>query len=197
MKKSLKLICHEPQEIVSSFRLSSPSPPPPSVLNEPISSEFNERASFSFSQSTQSALNSRKDTTSNTAYNPNAVANTASNVKKMPKSSMTRSTTEGFISSLTHSNNNRSSLIASTLKEEFTPSGNSRMMSITQRPLLNMEKKFEKLKLDNSTKYKLKNRYTVDFLLQRADTINSKKQPANWKELSEKYPNVCFSGKVY
>ncbi len=185
--------------MVSSFRLSSPSPPPPSVLNEPMPTESNEKTAFLPSHSNQSALNFRKDITSSSAFSTNSIANnnnTANSIKKMPKSSMTRSTTEGFISSLSHSNSNRSSLYASTLKEEFIPS-NSRMMGMTQRPQLNMDKKFEKLKLDNSNKYKLKNRYTVDFLLQRADTINSKKQPANWKELSEKYPSVCFSGKVF
>ena len=40
-------------------------------------------------------------------------------------------------------------------------------------------------------------RYTVDFLLSRANVNDSKKMPENWRELNEKYPNVCFYGKVF
>jgi hypothetical protein len=38
--------------------------------------------------------------------------------------------------------------------------------------------------------------YNVEFLLARADVESSKKLPANWKELSALYPNICFCGKV-
>lgn len=47
---------------------------------------------------------------------------------------------------------------------------------------------------NNSTT--LKKRYSIDFLLARADTPSSKTMPKNWKELNEKYPNICFCGKV-
>jgi hypothetical protein len=38
--------------------------------------------------------------------------------------------------------------------------------------------------------------YSVDFLLQRANSVHSKKMPTHWKDLNEKYPNFCFYGKV-
>ena len=47
---------------------------------------------------------------------------------------------------------------------------------------------------NNSTT--LKKRSSIDFLLARADTPSSKTMPKNWKELNEKYPNICFCGKV-
>jgi hypothetical protein len=38
--------------------------------------------------------------------------------------------------------------------------------------------------------------YTMDFLLKRADAPASKRLPSNWKELNQKYPFICFCGKV-
>ena len=47
-----------------------------------------------------------------------------------------------------------------------------------------------------SKKKEATNRYTVEFLLSRAESTHSKKMPVNWKELNDKYPNFCFYGKV-
>ena len=49
---------------------------------------------------------------------------------------------------------------------------------------------------DESGKPKRKHQYSIDFLLLRADVPSSKQLPSNWKELNEKYPLVCFCGKV-
>jgi hypothetical protein len=38
--------------------------------------------------------------------------------------------------------------------------------------------------------------YSVDFMLSRAEAVHSKKMPDSWKELNEKYPHICFYGKV-
>lgn len=159
--------------------MSSLSPPLPSVLSEPLSDDSKPTQKPTSLQFNQPFVNGKKE---NSNYN---------NIKKMPKSSMTRSTTEGFISSLSQ---NRPISFCSNFNNEFNNNNNNKLLN--QKPV-SFEKKNEKLKTENNpNKYKLKNRYTVDFLLQRADTAISKKQPANWKELSEIYPMVCFSGKV-
>lgn len=41
-----------------------------------------------------------------------------------------------------------------------------------------------------------KKRYTFEFLLQRADDVQSKQLPKDWPELNLKYPNICFCGRV-
>lgn len=197
-----KLIMEEPKEDTKSFRLSTPSPPLPSILNQPatqtttssFSNTTNDSSKISKTNLTSVQIaatnySSRKDA-SNTAATNQTVK------KSAVKSSMTRSSTESFITSLTYS---KSSFGASNnLRDEFTNRLNQQQQHQQNQKQANLDKKLDKLKIDNHNhnKYKLKNRYTVDFLLQRADTINSKKPPHNWKELSEKYPTVCFSGKV-
>jgi len=39
-------------------------------------------------------------------------------------------------------------------------------------------------------------RYTFKFLLERANSDESKQIPENWPELNAKYPNICFCGRV-
>jgi hypothetical protein len=41
-----------------------------------------------------------------------------------------------------------------------------------------------------------KKRYSVDFLLERADAFQSKQIPKDWPDLNMKYPNICFCGRV-
>ena len=36
----------------------------------------------------------------------------------------------------------------------------------------------------------------MDFLLARADVAQSKQLPKDWPELNNKYPNICFCGRV-
>jgi len=48
----------------------------------------------------------------------------------------------------------------------------------------------------NVNKQKKKQRYDLHFLLARSSVQSSKLMPNNWKQLNEKYPEVCFCGKV-
>ena len=41
-----------------------------------------------------------------------------------------------------------------------------------------------------------KKRYSLDFLLERADAFQSKQIPKDWPDLNIKYPNICFCGRV-
>ncbi len=39
-------------------------------------------------------------------------------------------------------------------------------------------------------------RYSLEFLLSRSDTPLAQKMPPDWHQLNEKYPTICFSGKI-
>ena len=105
------------------------------------------------------------------------------------KSGLTRSSTETQISSLQKSKNVSSSPFSVLLPLTSN-------QQITKNNTILEHDDYEVEKSNDLNMNQKRHRYSVDFLLQRSDVPNSKKFPPNWKNLNEKFPAICFCGKV-
>lgn len=155
-------------EIICDERLSSPSPPP----------------------TEETSLKSTKSTAQ-------ISAGLAFQTSPKRKSGLTRSNTETQISSLQKSKSVSTSpfsvLLPSIPKTQIIPKTKTNAI---KEELDSDLSKDDLSKNENEQKKEEKKRYSVDFLLLRSDVPSSKKFPPNWKDLNEKFPSICFCGKV-
>lgn len=173
------------EEKIEPTRLSSPSPPQ-SPRTKSATGESNAKQKSSSTATNQSSSNSLTKDLSNKR-----------------KSTMTRSSTENVISSLQSKNSFTSPF--SVLLPQTLPLKEELISNKTMHPILESDKDDEtdenlsqSVSIVNEANKKptKKYRYSLDFLLLRADMPDSKRLPNNWKELNEKYPLICFCGKV-
>lgn len=139
-----------------------------------------------------------------------------------PTSKLVRSTTENFISFLAndlHSNQDQSyssevwsAAVSSPFGSILSPYNPSLLSSRLKFAIQHDEEKYDESRRRNpdslsegdqsssgdseSSKVISTKRYPVDVLLMRSDVPASKKMPDEWFELNQKYPEVCFCGKV-
>lgn len=158
-------------------RLSSPSPTPSVLLDD-----------------TQSTKKSTAQIITTPTTNPKS--------PRRLKSSLTRSITENQISSLQESETTSSSPFTSILNP-FTPKFNcTKSKSNNQIPEEEVVNDLYPQVVSGAdlnkcdTEAETKKRYSIDFLLLRSDIPSSKNLPGNWKNLNEKFPSICFCGKV-
>jgi hypothetical protein len=133
-------------------------------------------------------------------------------IKKYEKKTLTRSQTENLIksppsfeikkTSIEYSSNSSPfSSILSPFNKKINPisendESNPIFDNTTSKNEADQEENIKINSVSSKLSNGLKKRYTIDFLLIRSDTANSKKMPCNWKILNEKFPEVCFCGKV-
>lgn len=156
-------------------RLSSPSPPP--SQNIPPTKSTKSTAQNDNSQAKPKRAN---PTLSNTPNYNQDVPN-----RKM---GMVRSSTEATLSSL------QSKMTADSPFSILLPSAAKNLKNTNI--LEEANETAHGVSTDLSNNVENKKRYSVDFLLLRSDVSTSKRLPPNWKELNEKYPMICFCGKV-
>ena len=157
-------------------RLSSPSPPS-SPTNLTTQSKSTAQHEFIAKQQT----NKPKQVSSmlNPAASPFTIGKR--------KSTLTRSSTENIISSMQSAETTAPfSVLLPTSQLKKEDLSKNLMQPIIEGDACD----------DEPGKPKRKHQYSIDFLLLRADVPSSKQLPSNWKELNDKYPLVCFCGKV-
>lgn len=148
--------------------------------------------------------NNIKQKPNSTATNQSSSSNSfTKDLSNKRKSTMTRSSTENVISSLQSKNSSTSPF--SVLLPQTLPLKEDIISNKIMHPILESDRDDEadenlsqiaSVVNEANKKPTKKYRYSLDFLLLRADMPDSKRLPNNWKELNEKYPLICFCGKV-
>ena len=123
---------------------------------------------------------------------------TASNNNRKP-AALTRSSTEALISSLQKATAQATSPFSSLLlpiRSDPVATSPANKSVIPEEMAESCSAADFNNNNSNEEKTKQRQKYSVDFLLLRSDVPNSKKLPSNWKALNEKFPTICFCGKV-
>lgn len=124
------------------------------------------------------------------------------------KAGLTRSSTETLISSLQQQTSKSpfSSVLVplhtsqpkdTAIPEETASEGTDQ--SIAAAPELPTDANNNNMNSDScdgDESQRKRHKYSLDFLLLRSDVPNAKKLPSSWKALNEKFPAICFCGKV-
>lgn len=115
--------------------------------------------------------------------------------REVSKKPLVRSLTENSILSLSNSNSNEKCL-EKIIENDGDFSLNDRLNLNGEEATTRTKTKEDPINQTRSDNTKPKKRYTLEFLLSRSDKPQSQQMPENWSELSEKYPTVCFNGKI-
>ena len=133
----------------------------------------------------------------------NRLMTSATNIKQQQRprvTAITRSSTENNIASSDNASPFSSFLAPLSLNESIQENDADDENEDLESVLVEADKSSppasEAFTNDSKPKRQIKVIYTTDFLLKRADAPTSKILPPNWEELNQKYPSVCFCGKV-
>lgn len=176
-----------------------------SLINSFTDNSCKEISLPSLDEVSVAASDSARLATPSPPSSPEPAKSTALPPPPQRKGGLTRSSTETLISSL-QQHKSKSPFSSVLLPLQTSPPKNSVISeeaaadvtdpALVEAPEMNIDVNNNSENGNGDERKRKRHKYSVDFLLLRSDVPNSKKLPSSWKALNEKFPGICFCGKV-